>query len=244
MRIRFRSEFSQFIKFLENAEDIANHFRYREVAQKFLNLVYARIYKKHSTPYSYMTPVGNTGRRQRLRKRSGKLLNTIKNSRYMRQLKSDLIEVGFELPSNDPRVVINTTANSDSNPRSDRIIKADGAAMTIPLREALHSNGTKKKRSMRNWGSSIKTTTVEKALQFGVNKEPFSLNGEKLHPKSRIVCIRKGGTWVPLYLLVRKVKVPRRMDISEDFDYVWDTQIDNLVVKEFDRILNAATNSR
>lgn len=242
MRIGWKFDYKKLFKLFDNVEDLENQFRYKEVSQKLLNATYARIYRKHSSPYSYFTPVDKNRQsaRKNLRRRSGRLLNLIKNSRFMRQLRSDTIEMGFDLKTNEPRLVSNVK-NVEKGGGDFKNIKADGPAMTIPLKEALYSNGTKRRRSMRAWGSGIKTTTVEIALEKGIKGEPFSLNGETLHPKSRIVCIKKGETWVPLYLLVRKVRIPKRMDISEDFDYVWQAKAVEFVQKEFDRILARAT---
>jgi hypothetical protein len=217
----------------------------QKIVNWYINKVYAELYKQHSTPYSYVTPPGArrkrvvemSGRdRKNLRKRSGRLLGDLKNSKYAKK-SGDTWEAGFEIRRGS---YLNLHVGDKTDPPTKLIAGQAGPTfkgrILIPLRAALNSNGTVKPITASNLAKM-------KILPFNVaaKMSKVDLDGEdtsKFFKWSLIIFKSSGRKLIPLYVLAKKIEVPKRVFIGEKmlkyYDDLYD-KLDEEIEKELNR---------
>lgn len=163
--------------------------------RNFLDSVALALAKRHGNAW----PGGTTA--NTLSRRSGYLIQSIKDSVRVTGTKIDDIEGRISVPYDRK---IHETGG---------IIKARHAKyLTIPLPEALNSDGTPKKKSAREWDKTFVA---------------MSRNGNLL------IFQRRGTEIVPLYVLKKEVKIPARLGLQATLDkglgYFVDKAFDSML---------------
>lgn len=226
--------------------------------QWYINQVYASLAKQHGRRWTYQTPPTS---RKNVYLRSGRLRSMLRQAKYVKKIHGDTWEAGFRIR---PGTYLDIHVGERDEPPT--VINALGTSntflgrMTIPLRAALNSNGTPKALTPRTMNNLlILPFHVLESRQFGNEKKPgykpindrkilsdfrrgklkVDWNGEntkKFHPNSLIVCKRSGRRLVPLFVLAKQVKIPKRIFIGEKMrqyeDRLWQ-RLNNEIDKKF-----------
>lgn len=217
------------------SQKLSKDIDYQEIAKDYIEAVYQYLYKKHSKKFQYRTPVPGVYQRRDLRLRSGKFLKALAKSKYYKNIGKDNVEVGFDISGMPSEMLIHIGQPSDiTTITSERY-------MTIPLKEALRSNGTPIKKRALQWGRFPRTVVGKvSSLQ---NKYNLAMNGERLSDNSLIIALKKNSGYVPLYVLVKKVRIRARVNIQKALLDRLDVDLVNVLDKQLDRIISNAINA-
>lgn len=211
-----------------------------------MNKVYADLSKQHGRQYTYITPPGD--KRRNVYKRSGRLLQDLKASRYAVQTSPTSWEGGFNI---QPSSYLAIHAGFRGDPPTR--ISATGSSnlfmgrMAIPLRAALNENGTPKILNPRVMGQLLilpaktliagkfegkrtrkgtKPMNNRKILgMFASGKLKADFSGEdvgKFNDYSLIVCKVSGRKLIPMFVLAKEVRIPKRIFPMESMEKYWD----------------------
>ena len=213
----------------------------------YLNQVYGALAKQHGRKWSYTTPPGD--RRKNVYLRSGKLRQDLSDSRFVRKTGDGEFEAGFDIR---PGSYLNVHVGERGDPPTIIGALGSSSLflgrMTIPLRAALNSNGTakvmtprvfdqililpfhvlmeggyKKGKNPQKGKKPINNRKMLNAFKKGQLKVDFS--GEdlgKFHPNSLIVMKQSGRRLIPLFVLAKQIKIPKRIFIGEKMEDYYD----------------------
>lgn len=223
----------------------------------YLSQVYQDLAKKHSRQWTYVTPPGD--KRRNIYKRSGKLRSDLSDARYVKKIGENEWEAGFNIR---PGSYLHIHAGYRDDPPTT--IKSLGNSqmflgkMAIPLRAALSSGGIPKIMTPRVMNSLLilpfhvlqagkldgGKKTGAKPLNDRKNLNDFKRgkvtvdfageNTSKFHANSLIVCKKSGRKFIPLYVLAKEVKIPKRIFIKESMEDHYDdfyNKLDEAVMK-------------
>lgn len=190
-----------FAKELERSMDGA-HKVVSKGMRKYLEGVSRSLTRRHGTPW----PGGTTSRS--LSKRSGRAVRSIQSSVRVKGKTLNTVEgrIGgvFYLATHETGA---------------RITARKSKFLTIPLRAALNSDGTPKKKRARAW----RNTFVAKSKKGNL-----------------IIFQKRGGRIVPLYVLKRSVKIPPRLNMRSTLEagipFFVDQTLDALVKHIRDKV--------
>jgi hypothetical protein len=227
--------------------EVARGLRHFDIdALKYLNSymaqVYAELSKQHGRPFQYVTPPGD--KRRNVYKRSGQLLQELKASRYARKTGPNTWEGGFEIPPSSYLAI--HAGNKDDGPTIIKATGSSSlfwGRMAIPLRAALNSDGTPKILNPRMMGQMLilpakvllagkfegkRTKKGVKPKNNPVLLRMFSSGGlkvdfsgedtKKFHDYSLIVCKVSGRKLIPMFVLAKEVRIPKRIFIGETME--------------------------
>lgn len=190
--------------------------------QRYLNSVYRYLSKKHGKRYSYATPTASE--RQNLRKRSGGTLGLLRAAKdhrdSVRKLNDHLFEAQFILSDKladmvgDPGDYTRYDTGNFDGPNIGTIgLGRSGrnrrTYILIPLRNATTSNGGVNVLSPRE---------LDACSLLSIDKIPASaLAGEDISKlgKSGILCKTSGRNIIPMYVIAKEIRVPKRIDMVE-----------------------------
>jgi hypothetical protein len=220
--------------FAKNAKGI--ELDVQKIINWYINKVYADLYKQHSSPYAYVTPPGArkkrvsemSGRdRKNLRKRTGRLLADLKNAKFTRKTDSGTWESGFNIRRGS---YLNLHVGERTDAPTKLLAGAAGPTfkgrILIPLKAALNPNGTVKPIT----ASSL---AKMKILPFHVASEMNRVDmgtedPTKFHKFSLIIFKSSGRKLIPLYVLAKKIEIPKRVFIGEKMLQYYDDLYDKL----------------
>lgn len=201
----------------------------------YINKVYADLYKQHSTPYTYVTPPGAKRKmvshmsgsdRKNLRKRTGKLLADLKRAKYGKKV-GDTWEAGFSIRTGS---YLSIHVGDRNDPPTKFVAGQKGPTfkgrILIPLRAALNSNGTVKPITASNLAKM-------RMLPFkvAIDSSKVDFTGEdtrKFHDYSLIIFKSTGRKLVPLYVLAKRIEIPKRVFVGEKMLKYYDDLYDRL----------------
>lgn len=237
------------VTFDTNAAQLEADFRnvnldVEKYVRQYINKVYQAIAKQHSRKWTYITPPGD--KRKNIYLRTGKLRDDLSRSRYVTKTGQDQWEGGFNIRPgsylsihagyrDDPPLVVHTLGSSSMFL----------GRMTIPLRAALNANGTPKSFTARTFNNLLilpfhvlqsgkfgnqkvpghKPMNDRKMLNFFKRGTKVDFSGEdtkKFHENSLIVCKKSGRKFIPLYVLAKTIRIPKRIFIKEKMDDYYD----------------------
>jgi hypothetical protein len=196
----------------------------------YINQVYADLAKKHGRAFSYQTPPNSN--RTVLRKRSGELLQELKDSKFVDVDSEGNWEAGFNIEQGS---ILSVHEGSEDD--SPTIISAkSGEYMTIPLKAALGSNGVLTDRTYAQMRKFLIVDTVTKqAGKSGSKIIPIThsqllANGENVSKLQNTLILGKwsGRKVVPYFILARHVSIPKRLFIFEAMSDRLDDLYDRL----------------
>jgi hypothetical protein len=211
----------------------------------YLSQVYQDLAKQHSRKYTYVTPPGRN--RSNIYLRSGQLRKDLSDARYVKQNNSQEWEAGFNIrpgsylhihagERTDAPVLVKTLGNSSMFL----------GRMAIPLRAALNTNGTPKAitprmmdnllilpfhvlmagkfdKGKKKGGKPLNSRKMLGEFKRGTTRVDFSgEDTKKFNPNSLIVMKKSGRKFIPLYVLAKEVKIPKRIFIGEKMDKYYD----------------------
>lgn len=234
------SEIRAAIKNFESVQEIDT----KKEAVWFINQIYRDLSRKHGKRYSYVTPPGSE--RTNLRVRSRKLLQYLSDSRFVRTTRNS-VTVGFDIPKGDPKgnyLGVHATDRGGSpfnltaaNAKYIYQTKTAGTRILIPLRAGMKSDGTPKPITGRSRDKI-------KAMPYGklVGKSGVDWNGEntkKFHAKTVILYKINGRKIIPMYVIAKKARIPKRMFIGAAMDRNIDkfyNRLETQIEKALDRV--------
>lgn len=197
----------------------------------YINQVYRDLARQHGRRYSYITPPGS--KRINVYKRTGKLLEDLKDSKYTTKRANEW-EAGFRIRKGTYLYKFHVGERGDKEtfragdvPQNQRF----AGKVLIPLRAGLNANGT------------IRPIQAHMNLRFRqfqfMKKSDFA--GEdlsKFHEHSMIIYKISGRKRIPMYVLAKKFTVPKRIHIDEKmlkyYDDLYD-RIDHMIEVELNK---------
>lgn len=233
---RFNIDYSELRRAINGFEHVQEIDILKEV-RWYLNQVYRDLSRKHGKRYSYITPPGNN--RTNLRVRSRRLLNDLRDSRFVRGNNKRLV-AGWDIPSPSPTgsyVGVHTAITGNESPYRltpsktpyTYTTKKGEKRILIPLRAGMTSDGKPKPITSRS-AHRLKT------MPFHIAKTRLDWSGEDLSKfKSKAIIIYKisGRRKIPMYVLAKQARIPRRLQLGaamenrrEDFLKRVETQIE------------------
>lgn len=201
----------------------------------YINKVYADLYKQHSRGYTYVTPPGARRKRvaemsgsdrKNLRKRTGRLLADLKKAKYSRKA-GDFWEAGFNIR---PGSYLNVHVGERTDPPTRFLPSQKGPTfkgrILIPLRAALNANGTVKPITASNLAKM-------RIMPFHIaaDSQRVDFSGEdksKFKEYSLIIFKSSGRKLIPLYVLAKKIDIPKRVFLGEKMLKYYDDLYDRL----------------
>lgn len=199
----------------------------------YINQVYRELSKQHGRRYTYITPPGS--KRLNVYKRTGKLLSELRDSKYVISRRSTgTWEAGFRIRKGSYLYKFHVgepgekeTFRSGDVPSNQRF----GGKVLIPLRAGLNANGTIKPIQAR-------MNLRMRQFQFMRKQDFVGEDLSKFHEHSLIIYKIVGRKRVPMYVLVKKFTVPKRIHINEKmlkyYDDLFD-RIDHMIEVELNK---------
>jgi hypothetical protein len=174
------------------AKDIGEAVSVREVnpiiaavLKRHLTIVAEAMAQRHSTPWAPGVRLPSGARTGKLAVRSGKAITQLRDIKInARGVVTGTIGGPFYLNTHE----------------EGKTIRAKGAYMTIPLPAAMDSHGVPLKPSLRQWDNTFLMPL--ESSKTGRRRQGF------------LVAIKKGGRVVPIYLLVKTVRIPQRLGLG------------------------------
>jgi len=174
------------------AKDVGQAVSVREVnpiiaavLRRHLNLVAEAMVQRHSTPWQPGVKLPAGPTTGRLAKRSGKATT---------QLRDIKVTAGGRIVGTIGGPFYLTTHEEG------RTIHAKKQYMTIPLPAAMDSRGVPLRPSLRQWNNTFLMPL--ESSRTGRTRSGF------------VVAIKKGGRVVPIYILMKTVRIPRRLGLG------------------------------
>ena len=225
------------VKFDTNAQELfAREIKEVEIdigksVNWYINQVYRDLARQHGVRYTYTTPPGSE--RKVLRKRTGKALETLKQSKYARKT-GNVWEAGFNIPRGSYLARFHVGEPGESERFSVNDVPSNQryrGRVLIPLKAGLNSNGTIKALTGRQ-------NVRVKQFQFMRKGDFTGENLSKFHKHSLIVYKQSGRRRIPLYVLATHFTVPKRVNVSQKmvkyYDDLYD-RIDHEIEKQLNK---------
>lgn len=237
---RYRIDYREIRRAVKNFNDVKDIDVVKEV-RWYLNQVYRDLSRKHGKRYSYVTPP--SPERTNLRVRSRRLLNELRDSRFITHGKS-YVTAGWDIPKGDPKgnyLGVHVADRSGAapfnlTPANAKYVyttKKGAKRILIPLKAGMTSAGTPKPITSRSnlkgmpYGKLVGRPGVDFS---GENKAKFKANTYVLYKES-------GRKKIPMYIIVKKARIPRRLLLGPAMDRHKDELMARLE-KQIDRELN------
>lgn len=244
MAYRFRFDYSDLRKAVNNFNSVKEIDVIKEV-NWYLNQVYRDLSRKHGKRYTYVTP--SAPERKNLRVRSRTLLNNLKASRFTRQ-NGNSVTAGWDIPTGNPKgnylgVHVGETESdapfrlTPQNAKYTYTTKKGEKRILIPLRAGMDSQGRPKPITGR-----IRANMRAAPFRVIEKRSDFVWGGEdkkKFHANTVILYRRSGRKKVPMYVIVKKARIPKRLLLGPAMDKHADAFYDRLesqIQKQLDRI--------
>ncbi len=241
---RVRFDTSAVENFAKNAKGV--ELDVQKAINWYINKVYADLYKQHSRPYTYVTPPGArrkyvssmTGSdRKNVRKVSGKLLTDLKNSKYGRKVGNNY-EAGFNIRRGS---YLSIHVGEPTDPPTKFLPGQKGQTykgrILIPLKAALNADGRVKPVTA---ASIARMRIMPFHVASKVSSVDFSNEDTKKFNKFSLVIFKSSGRrLIPMYVLARKIEIPKRIFIGEKLLKYYDDLYDRLdyeIEKELNRL--------
>lgn len=217
----------------------------QKIVNWYINKVYAELYKQHSRSYTYTTPPGARRKyvnqmggsdRKNLRRRSGRLLEALKNAKYTTRLGEGSYEAGFRIrPGTYLNIHVGEPDDAPVKLTPAQVGRTFKNRIVIPLRAGLNANGSMKP-------VTASAMAKMKILPFHVAADLSSVDfsGEdksKFKEFSLILFKKSGRKLIPMYVLAKKIEIPKRMFIGEKMAQYHDDLYHKLDL-EIDKQLN------
>lgn len=223
MAYRFKMDYSELQAAIRNFESVQEIDVITEV-NWYLNQVYRDLSRKHGKRYTYVTPPGD--RRTNLRVRTGRLMQELKNSRFTRSTKNS-VTAGWDIPEGNPRGNYLGIHVADKEGASKYVLTPAKAKQTyttkkgekrilIPLRAGMNSNGTPIPLTGR-----LKSKVRAIPFKAAAESRGFEWSGEekrKFHANTIVIYRNEGRKKVPMYIIVKQARIPRRLLLGPAMD--------------------------
>lgn len=214
----------------------------------YLAQVYRASYRKHSKNYTYTTPPAYE--RINLRKRSGNLLNQLKNSRYS-SVTGTTVSGGFAIPKGNPK-------GSYLGIHVDDTIGGSKPAYRMRPREAKHTYTTAKgeqriliplaaaqgKPIPRKLSARQQRDLIALPFKIAEKRASFAGENKRFHANAVIVLKKSGRRYIPMYLIAKTAKIPRRLKLAKlmhDNQKELHNRLEVLVNREIARVTKKRT---
>lgn len=235
--------------FTKNLHDTID---YSKVLQSFMDGMNSRLLQKHGRQYTYQTPTigmpkskssfgdnGSAGRAN-VRRRSGRLIQAIRNARFTKSISKNQYEAGYSLPqilSAVPYAKLHINTNEDGKITYTTLTPRT-KYFSIPLNAALNSNGTLKVQPPRyasfyrddDTGGIARSDTENKSkVIYAVGNswvklsyedalmQRYDFSGEntkKFKKNSQVILSTRDRR--PYFVLAKKIKIPARITLQKE----------------------------
>lgn len=245
---RFKIDYRELSAAVRNFRSVKEIEILKEV-NWYLNQVYHDLSRKHGKRYSYITPPGSE--RLNLRIRSRRLLGRLAAARFTTSTRNSVV-AGWDVGEGNPKgnyLGVHVAEYEDDAPyhltpakaKYTYTTKSGSKRILIPLRAGMNSDGSPKPLTGRIKGK-IRVMPFEATLKtpgFDWSSE----NKSKFRAKTIVLYKVQGRRKVPMYIIVKQARIPRRLLLGPVMDKYKDKFYERLE-KQIDKALARVASKR